>query len=511
LCPDYRLHTAPLTLRLQRQVRDALDQVAVADTVTGPMPGTPTTVALTEPSLRPSPEPTPMATPEPTTGATAGPTRGVPTATLDADRLVGELTAAMLAHLEGKLAALAWKDTVDAVELTAFEGAGRAAKQVVDEEFAEWAAGAVLTERTRRFRRDFAFRGGKDRPNLFEATSREGREAAGVPVSARDLALWIAANDPACQSIKRRHGFTLVSNADRRLLDTRVIEPFVAHHTAQLERYDLLGFAITNPDTGTVVIAGRIEPDAGPTAGRTKRWRVFTQLVHEYIHTLQHPNIPVATGGSGTVKEGFCEMFTQDVIFRALEAITAGQRPDLVEAVEGRAGVEPDPGVIGGYRTPEDYVDALFHARRIRAAVGRNAVRAAYFHGHVELLGLRMNGDPYDPAPEDSESLVPVPNGITTLDALALACDMDRATIAQDNPTVGDTVVPGQRLTLRGCREHVLVYTRDEDQEDPSFETPELIALQHGITTDAVRRANPALPGTITDPDEVGHLLIPRH
>lgn len=493
MCADYRLNTAPLTATVQRQVRDALDQVTASDTGQ-------TEATTTSPSTSPTASPT-------TAKVVAEPKREPER---EPERLASELIAAMLAHVEGKLKSLAWKETAQTVALTTFEGAGRAAKMVVDEEFAGWTAGAVLTDRTTHFRRNFAFRGDGAQQNLFEATSREGRSAAGVPVKARDLALWIAANDPICQKIKREHRFTTVSEADKRLLESKVIKPFVAEHTAQLERYDLLGFAITNPDTHTVVIAGKIEPDAGPLAERRKRWSIFKQLTHEYIHTLQHPNIPDATGGSGTVKEGFCEMFTQDVIFRALEAVKAGQRPELVAAVEG-SDLPADAAVIGGYETPTDYVDALLYAKRVRAAIGRNAVRGAYFHGHVELMGLLANGDHCPPAPEKSEWLVPVPKGITTLDALAAASNVGRATIVEDNPNVGDAIAPGQLLTLRGCREHVLVYLRDEDQEDPSFETPELIALQHGITADDFRRANPAFPATITDPDEIGHLLIPRH
>lgn len=48
-----------------------------------------------------------------------------------------------------------------------------------------------------------------------------------------------------------------------------------------------------------------------------------------------------------------------------------------------------DAGSYSGY---------LDHAENIRAAVGEDAVRAAFFLGHVEHIGLKSNGDMIDPA-----------------------------------------------------------------------------------------------------------------
>src|SRR5690349_16608116 len=49
--------------------------------------------------------------------------------------------------------------------------------------------------------------------------------------------------------------------------------------------------------------------------------------VHEYIHTLEYPNSRVAARGNRVIMEGFCEMFSQEVLLPALAGAAGNVAP----------------------------------------------------------------------------------------------------------------------------------------------------------------------------------------
>ena len=51
-----------------------------------------------------------------------------------------------------------------------------------------------------------------------------------------------------------------------------------------------------------------------------------------------------------------------------------------------------------------EYEGYLEHAETIEPTVGTDAVRAAFFLGHVEHIGLKPNGEMIDPAPPTPSS-----------------------------------------------------------------------------------------------------------
>ena len=63
-----------------------------------------------------------------------------------------------------------------------------------------------------------------------------------------------------------------------------------------------------------------------------------------------------------------------------------------------------------------------------------NAVKAAYFQGHVEFLGLTPAGALRAPAAPGSANLIALPAGIATLPALAMATGVAQPTILAANP-----------------------------------------------------------------------------
>src|SRR5260370_19133881 len=61
---------------------------------------------------------------------------------------------------------------------------------------------------------------------------------------------------------------------------------------------------------------------------------------------------------------------------------------------------------------------------------GRTAVRAAFFQGPVEFLGLTPTGTPAAPV---ASGLITVPAGITTVEALARAANVEQADLLSAN------------------------------------------------------------------------------
>lgn len=139
-------------------------------------------------------------------------------------------------------------------------------------------------------------------------------------------------------------------------------------------------------------------------------------------------------------------------------------------------------------------------------------MKAAYFQGHVELLGLSPTGAPGPTAADADE--VEVPDRVTTIDELATASGVPAADIRSKNPGLasGGDLTAGTKVQLPGCRLHVVV----ADAEDPAHvtaETPAMIARQHGIAVADLERSNPGITAAtgwaqLTAGQRV---LIPRH
>jgi hypothetical protein len=145
---------------------------------------------------------------------------------------------------------------------------------------------------------------------------------------------------PATSKAAAAHHFERTrSPAEQAFLDSEVVNPFVSTHKADLELYDVLGFAITLD--GKVAIQPHLTGDTkkpksgGPSpAERAARWSEWETLVHEYIHTLEHPAFGKASKGRRVMKEGFCELFTREVLSTQIPLAKAGD-PALQKGVEG--------------------------------------------------------------------------------------------------------------------------------------------------------------------------------
>jgi outer membrane protein OmpA-like peptidoglycan-associated protein len=352
--------------------------------------------------------------------------------------------------------------------------------------------------------------------NLFDPVSEADRSAlTGDADLAPDVGWWLFENDVpgAAGAPGSRRFATEILAAHHYSSDDDPGDAFrwsVAHAYAnartlapnnrrRLIDYRMTDWSETSQPGGRpgFTVQSRFDPGAAPVRSELlQRWTIFGTATHESLHLRTHPGFEAADRGRGTMKEGFTEMFTIATLNTdVLPAVRAGRREALRRAVEGRASpAAPDATLLANRVTPTQYVNHRAQAERIRdggtppggsahAGVGEQAVRAAYFQGHVEYLGLDRAGAPLAglPAPGAARALR-IPPGIADVADLARRSGVPRATIERDNPGIG-APLPATAV-LAGCRTHRVV----------AGETRALIAAQNGVSEEALAEANPDVP-----------------
>ena len=251
------------------------------------------------------------------------------------DLLAEQLTSALVTHLltlalRAKMAAqhesVEWKKKALRISPGKLEGACGAAKKVVDQLLAPWADNAARGEREMP-----ALAATGDKPDLIDVTDEELRKKVGQPVSAWEMAKHFAANDPVCRKVMKKNHFNPYTGTDReKELLAEILRQFTKENHATLEECDRLGYWMANPDTGKIFVScfvrgWGLDENEGAQAVRDFKRDVFLKLIHEYIHTLEHPLIPFVTSRNETIREGVCEYLTCKVIAElALKPIAEG-------------------------------------------------------------------------------------------------------------------------------------------------------------------------------------------
>jgi peptidoglycan hydrolase-like protein with peptidoglycan-binding domain len=251
---------------------------------------------------------------------------------------------------------------------------------------------------------------------------------------------------------------------------------------------------------------------------RVGMWSLFGTLIHEFMHLAAHPSYAAAADAIGgaardVLIEGMDEHMTQQA-WNAIRPTIAGDRP-LRQAVEGSFFTEPvnaadyAAGSAIDQRILGSHYDSMAGADAIAAQVGEPNVRAAYFMGHVECIGLgpSTRGEhslaglaSWAPGVGGVPDEYPVPGGGETVQEIQ---DRTGATSVADG--TGTAFVDpahrftgGETLRVIGVRWHTAIAEDTRGQ----------VATQHGIGQPALERANrlPAAPGTA--PIAVGTVLL---
>jgi peptidoglycan hydrolase-like protein with peptidoglycan-binding domain len=440
-----------------------------------------------------------------------------------------ELHTALQAHLDDRHDRMVAREQAKAagqVLTTANqEGAGRAAKRSVDDVFAGLASAAVLTASQEQARASFNFTADV---NLLDASDTSVRQP-----KARDLVDWMAETDDDASQAQSDHHF----NRRRRGQGERpffhaLITEFIGQgsNRTDLDRYDQFGFAFA--EAGPRVLSQTAitdsenfsatpdQPGGMSDAERLMRWGTWETLVHEYIHTLAHPEFNRSHGGNRILVEGFCELFTKAVLDTtgAIGAAQSDADPTLRHEIEGGDVPEFEARFVPDF-DPGSYANYLARAEAIVAQVGMDAARSAFFLGHVELIGLEPGGDGevIDPASPDASrhrgpERVVVPETISTVNGVSILTGASVADISSANAGISaNGPLPPEAhtagLNVPGTKHHRVLAARSRTQR--ATESKQDIATQHGITVAALVRANPNL--NHREPREAEWLLIPVH
>lgn len=339
-----------------------------------------------------------------------------------------------------------------------------------------------------------------------------------MAINEADLASWIAETVPGCvAALDAHHLDKNRSPEEREFLRTQVVAPWTAANTADLRLFDQHGFAMSNPETGQIVLPtamplGRSTTSPGggvpSDAERNLKWSAWRTMIHEYIHQLEHPRLRAWPSRNRTISEGFCQLFTKEVLVPLLPA-AAGADVARRTLVEGGDYGAPAPALVGPYDSG-GYAGYLSHVEAIQrhlggAAIGaQNAMKAVFFQGHIEFLGFDQAGAPLT-APAGSEDQIHVPTTITTFAALAAAVNVLEGDLRAANPGVSEPLT-GQ-LHAPGCGEHRVVTS--SDGASTTAESRRVIATQNDVSEIALSAANPTVNWTAVAAGQL--IVIPRH
>ena len=435
--------------------------------------------------------------------------------------LKADLTTDLTNHLARVMPDISTKAAAPQIPVTSLEGAANAAVEVTDDEYRPWYAVSASTPSQASLRSGFTFSHASG--NLLDATSPADRSSSGIPISARAVANWMVRNDdppvpPGAVEHMAAHNFNpdRTGQGEGAWLDAAIISPFIAPpaRATQLRQYDQFGFAL-RPQPGKIVLPTSVPGSSLGTGGATPNladrqmmWGTWHVAVHEYLHNLAHPAFREAVSGP-VMGEGFTEFFSKEVLTKA--APVAHLNRGLVQKVEGGIFVPPTtPALVGPYRTDPTYLANLTHVENVaRTVPGRgNAVRSAYFQGHVEMLGIDPATHAFvlaAPASVDP-SQVSVPAGITTLADLADRSGVPESRIRAANPGLPAVGLPAT-VKLPGAREHRVAATVVAGVTGPR-ETAAQIAAQNGVPVAALMKANPTVNWAALSAGQ--RVLIPR-
>ena len=435
-------------------------------------------------------------------------------------RLVTSMHTAMRAYLAAAMPGIRATAARRRVPIASLEGAGRAAKTDVDAKFGSYATAAALTAAQETARAGYTITASGPGQNLFDAQNPVDRATAGMGIDPTDLANWMAETVPGCVTARNLHHLDPPRSAEERtFLRTQIVAPFVAAHNADLRLFDLHGFAMSNPDTGQIVLPTSVHgglSDVAPSSGapspaeRAVKWAGWRTMVHEYIHQLEHPALRAWPGHNRTISEGFCEYFTKKVLLPLLPT-RAGRDVTRRTLVEGGNYGAPSAAILGGGYDPGSYADYLRHVENIERHLGgsalgaQNAMKAIFFQGHLEYLGYDTSGAALTAAPGPQNEIT-VPASITTYAALATAINVNEGTLRGANP--GKPEPLSGRLRAPFCREHRVVIAGGRGS-GLAGETLADIATQHGVSQAALQRANPGVNFAALGEGSV--VIIPRH
>jgi peptidoglycan hydrolase-like protein with peptidoglycan-binding domain len=225
-------------------------------------------------------------------------------------------------------------------------------------------------------------------PNIKDAWEHKEKELKADPAVADEWAMWrvekLLTGSKAVRALDDEHGAIQSRSKEKVIVD--------AVHTrlATARKADLVLIHKAWPAfaSGNDVFIQRIQErdskgGVDNAKGRDYMWEMFQTVIHEYIHTLEHPEHVKYRGGMEqqkggfTLREGVTDYFTKI-------AYNATPKSDtLRKAIEGPF---HENGVVHAVPELTTYGESV-NAERGAAIVGFDNMAAAFFLGHVDLIG----------------------------------------------------------------------------------------------------------------------------
>ncbi len=314
------------------------------------------------------------------------------------------------------------------VAMSAFEMIGDAAKGQVD---AIWGTYGAFGPR---------FHAGV---NLQDASLRTG--------NALDLITYLVDNQAELGVVRARHNaqHTPTNRETQIAADFKAAYLKTGNNTADLEKIDKAWPALNSG--GNV----SIQPFEGANKAGTRRmrWEAFQTMIHEYFHSLNHPNYyrvarTLGHDQDSVLVEGGASLMTDLTWKRIYPGVIQGSDA-LRAAVEG----EPapfTPSVIPPI-TNAHYHPQLEQCEDIQASFGPENFRAAFLTGRMELIGYPTE-KPMGPATATpSQNFIVPPTGCQSLADVAYMTRSTTEELAGLNKMPQNAAVrPGQTLLVPG-------------------------------------------------------------
>ncbi|MBK8461072.1 MAG: LysM peptidoglycan-binding domain-containing protein [Micropruina sp.] len=344
--------------------------------------------------------------------------------------------------------------------------------------------------------------GGKYHPGAYNLSAKLGDQST-RPISKADRDGWVnyfmtTKGYGGQEAMKKFNCHPDLRPAPDGTEFARVLDQFGKDNTALVD--DAIHSWPAEAGTGTVFIQPYGE--SNPKKIREQRWEVFTTLIHEFMHILEHPEFGKAAstvGGNGEriLFEGFAELMRYDL----------WTGPGQLKARLGSPELAPLREKVEGGKYPYDasvVVDAAAYSERadaeaIAAKVGMGNAKAAFLLGHVEKIGLGSwkatdagEAESYVVAAGETEASIRAKTGAKTV--------LDSG--GKPLP-VGGALAAGTTVKIPGIRWIVAI----------EGDTLTTVSRQHDVTTSALAVANGLASGTSpAHKFTVGaRLLIPVH
>ena len=313
-------------------------------------------------------------------------------------------------------------------DMTAFEPIGAAAKESVD------AIVGVFGQFGPPFH---------SRVNLLDASQR--------PPDAADMLRYLVNNQRELGVVRARHNAVHAPGRPESVIAEDFMTDYLSD-AANVARLRVVDQAWPAVNAGGIV---SIQPFEGPNAAATRRirWDAFQTMIHEYFHSLNHPNFyryADSLGGDdrSVLVEGGASLMTDYVWPRVLARIRSDAA--LRTSVEGRPA--PFDGSVIAPIADVHYHPQFEQAGDIAAAFGGENFRVAFLTGRMELIGYTREAPATGVAAAGTQEYVVPPRGVRTLADVAYQTQTPIDELARLNALAPNAAVtPGQRLRVRGA------------------------------------------------------------